>query len=93
MTDQQKQEIIDELKDYINSILNPIDNEKVFPLKYMMRRYNLTQGKVALDLGVSLQTIHRWIHNKSRISNENLGHLEHLMGYYQRNLKEVNRHG
>ena len=36
MTEQQKQEIIQELKDYIDSILNPIDNEKVFPLKDLM---------------------------------------------------------
>ena len=44
MTEQQKQEIIQELKDYIDSILKPIDNEKLFPLKYMMMKYNLTQG-------------------------------------------------
>ena len=86
MTEQQKQEIIQELKDYIDSILKPIDNEKFFPLKYMMMKYNLTQGKVSSDLGVSLQTIHRWIHNKSRISDENIERLEHLMYHYQRTL-------
>ena len=86
MNEQQKQEIIQELKDYIDSILKPIDNEKLFPLKYMMMKYNLHQGKVSSDLGVSLQTIDRWIHNKSRISDENIERLENLMYQYQKTL-------
>tara|TARA_Y100000361_G_scaffold131356_1_gene127968 strand:+ start:464 stop:772 length:309 start_codon:yes stop_codon:yes gene_type:complete len=83
MNEQQKQEIIQELKEYIDSILKPIDNEKVFPLKYVMMKYDLSQDKVASDLGVSLQTIHRWIHNKSRISDVNISRLEKLMYHYQ----------
>lgn len=84
MTDQQKQEIIQELKDYIDSILKPFDNEKIFPLKYMMHKYKLSQYKVAHDVAsVSVQTVHRWLHNKQRISDKHLRKLHQVLAHYE----------
>jgi DNA-binding transcriptional regulator YiaG len=83
MTEQQKQEIILELKKYVDSILQPIDNEKLFPLKYMLHVNHVTQGRLANDLQVSRQTVHRWLHNKQRISDE---HIAQLKSYFDDSL-------
>ena len=87
MTEQQKQEIIQEiiqeLKDYIDSILTPFDNEKIFPLKYMMHKYKLSQYKVASACVVSVQTVHRWLHNKQRISKKHLRKLHQALAHYE----------
>lgn len=79
MNEQQKQEIIQELKEYIDSILQPIDNEKLFPLKYMLHKHHMTQGRLSHDLQLSRQTVHRWLHNKQRISDE---YLKRLQSYF-----------
>lgn len=84
MTEQQKQEIIQELKDYIDSILKPTDNDVVFSLENMMKEYNLTQSKVAVDLGVSRMTIHRWLKKIYLPTEEHIDNMKHLMSYYQR---------
>ena len=76
MTEEQKQEIIRELKEYIDSILQPIDNEKLFPLKYMLHKHGITQGRLSGDLQLSRQTVYRWLHNKQRISDKDLQRLE-----------------
>jgi DNA-binding transcriptional regulator YiaG len=83
MTEQQKQEIIQELKDYIDSILKPFDNEKIFPLKYIMHKYELSQSKVASQCVVSVQTVHRWLHNKQRISDKHLRNLHQILAHYE----------
>jgi len=70
MTEQQKQEIIQELKDYIDFILKPIDNDEVFPLKDLMSDYNITQSRLAHELGVRRETINRWVNNKRIIPDE-----------------------
>lgn len=83
MTEQQKQEIIQELKDYIDSILKPIDNEKlsVFPLKDLMSDYNITQSRLAHELGVSKETISHWVNNKRIIPDEYVEQLHKFFEY------------
>jgi predicted transcriptional regulator YheO len=75
MTEQQKQEIIEELKEYIDIILQPIDNDCLFPLKYNLSKYHISQARLANDLKVSRQTVYRWLHNKQRISDRDLGRI------------------
>mgnify|MGYP003113147642 CR=1 FL=1 len=89
MTDQQKQEIIQELKDYIDSILRPTDNDVtdndvVFSLQNMMKKYHLSLGKVAIDLGVSRMTLYRWLKKIHHPTKQNRDNMKHLMFYYQR---------
>lgn len=81
MTEQQKQEIIQELKDYIDSILNPIDNEEVFPLKDLMSDYNITQSRLAHELGVCRETVNRWVNNKRIIPDEYAEQLHKFFEY------------
>jgi plasmid maintenance system antidote protein VapI len=82
MTEQQKQEIIQELKDYIDSILKPIDNDEVFPLKDLMSDYHITRARLAHELGVSKETISLWINNK-RIIPDEYAELLHKFFEYQ----------
>ena len=81
MTEQQKQEIIQELKDYIDSILKPIDNEKLFPLKDLMSDYNITQSRLAHELGVHTETVNRWVNNKIIIPKEYTEQLHKFFEY------------
>lgn len=84
MTDQQKKEIIQELKDHIDSILRPTDNDVVFSLQNMMKKYHLSLGKVAIDLGVSRMTLYRWLKKIHHPTKQNRDNMKHLMSYYQR---------
>ncbi len=80
MTEEQKQEIIKELTEYIDSIIRPIDNEKLFPLKFAMYEYDVTQSMLSKSIKVSRQTVHRWLHNKQRISDEHIKKLHKYFG-------------
>ena len=81
MTEQQKQEIIQELKDYIDSFLKPIDNDKVFPLKDLMSDYNITQSRLAHELGVCRETVSLWVNNKRIIPDEYAEQLHKFFEY------------
>ena len=83
MTEQERQQIMQELKDYVDSLLKPYDNEKLFPLKYMMAKYKLTQGHVARDVFVSVQTVHRWLHNKQRVNDKHIRRLHQCLAQYE----------
>lgn len=89
MTEQERQEIMQELKDYIDSQLRPYDNEKLFPLKYMMCKYKLTQGHVARDVFVSVQTVHRWLHNKQRINDNHIRRLHQCLAHYEYENRDI----
>ena len=81
MTEQQKQEIIQELKDYIDSILKPIDNEMLFPLKDLMSDYHITRARLAHELGISKETVSLWVSNKKIIPDEYIEQLHKFFEY------------
>ena len=81
MTEEQKQEIINELKAYIDSILGPIDNELLFPLKDLMGDYNITRGRLAHEMGVDRETVSRWLLNEQKITDEQVEQLHKFFEY------------
>lgn len=81
MTEEQKQEIINELKAYIDSILGPVDNELLFPLKDLMGDYNITRGRLAYEMGVDIRTVSRWLLNEQRITDEQVEQLHKFFEY------------
>lgn len=81
MTEEQKQEIINELKAYIDSILGPIDNELLFPLKDLMGDYNITRERLAHEMGVDRETVSKWLLNEQRITDEQVEQLHKFFEY------------
>ena len=78
MTEVQRQQIMTELKEYIDSKFNPIDNEKLYPLKYMMHKYDVSQTDLSTHIFVSRQTIYQWLRNKRIIGDDHITKLESL---------------
>ena len=81
MTEEQKQEIIQELKRYIDSILKPIDNDLLFPLKDLMSDYQITRGRLAYEMGVDIRTVSKWLLNEQRITEEEIERLHEFFEY------------
>jgi|11BtaG_2_1085332.scaffolds.fasta_scaffold00428_6 DNA-binding XRE family transcriptional regulator len=82
--------IIDVLQEIIKDIITDkdTDHEKVFPLKDLMSDYNITQSRLAHELGVCRETVNRWVNNK-RIIPDKYAELLHNFFEHQLELDQL----